>query len=258
MQFDPHSFYDRCNHILADIESGQSLSAIATLSGLLDAIAGEQESMKACRRILSRHPLYRIALSPAMQPAVATLGFARAEAARHSLTTNMIQSLSEQGKMVCLHRHPLRPLCACGGKSDCDYEKNAEPDQTLFFASDRPAVQHYGASDLFLVRDRQRSTGFDQILAPALADGLNEAGLRSACGVLAGRLPRGGRICLSAFSPNHLGQGWQTICLNRRLQCHAEDGFARIAAEIGATLACFRDASGGLVWADFKLAGQSN
>lgn len=215
MQFDPKSFSDRCDHILSDIEAGHGVGAIATLGGLLDAAACEPESAQACRFILCQHPLYEIVRSPPMAQIVAMLGFSRAEAARRQLTSRLVKTLSETGQSVLL----------------VDY-----------------------ATAFDEARNTGSEPGFAHIIAPEIADAYNEAELSRITTALAARLRSGGRLCLSAFAPNHLGLGWQTICLARQLHCHDEASFAQLATEIGATLGCFRDASGGLVWADFKLA----
>jgi len=215
MQFDPKSFSDRCDHILSDIEAGHGVGAIATLGGLLDAAACEPESANACRLILCQHPLYEIVRSPSMAQNVAMLGFSRAETARRQLTNRLIQTLSDTDQSALL--------------VDC---------AVAFDEARNPGCK----------------LGFAHILAPAIADAYDDAELLLITSALAARLRPGGRLCLSAFAPNHLGHGWQTICLARQLHCHDEASFAQLATEIGATHACFRDASGGLVWADFKLA----
>lgn len=143
------------------------------------------------------------------------LGFSRAETARRQLTNRLIHTLSDTDQSAL--------LVDCAIAFDEAREAGCEP-------------------------------GFAHILAPEIADAYNDAELCVITSALAARLRPGGRLCLSAFAPHHLGHGWQTICLSRQVHCHDEASFAQLAAEIGATHACFRDASGGLVWADFRLA----
>lgn len=218
MQFNPQSYSDRFDLILSDIESGCSVAAIATLGGLLDAAATEPEATKACHKLLSSHPLHQVVQSSSMAKAVSMLGFVRAEAAREALTAQLIRSLSDNGKRF-LH------IDSASGLDDAQ----------------------------ILERVESRGNGFDHIVAPSIADTHSDIELLRLVETLGDLLAPNGRLCLSAFAPNHLGLGWQTICLARKLHCHNEASFSRLAKAMGAKLSCFRDASGALVWADFKL-----
>jgi hypothetical protein len=219
MQNDLSPLSKRFDHILADIEIGRANGAVATLAGLLDAfVISAATTADECRNLLLGHPLGSALKAPMLANTIAELGFARAERARVQLARDITDCARAKGLHICL----ITP-----GRKGESYTLS----QSL----------------------RKQESLFDGVIAPAIADDLTDAELLEFTRLAASRLKRGGQLCMSAFAPGHIGQGWQTIWLGRKLHCHDEAAFARFADAICATVNCFRDASGGLIWADFSL-----
>lgn len=249
----PLPIFDR---ILDEIEGGRVSDAVLLLAGIMDAAVATHQT-DIFRQALREHPLDRFLRSQILSHlvvfaqdapppdanateeklfhAINRLGFARAIRARRDLGTVAVERAWQRGKRVCLYNcGELGELQRLHGKEKGNICICPKPDGTCGTC---------GTFDLIIA-----SSTADQCDAQQLADRLS---------LEAEKLRPDGSILLSAFVPEHLGRGWQAFYLSDNPRCHDEADLAVAAQQSGLKISQFRDASGGLIWAEFRADAQT-
>lgn len=241
-------FFDR---VLGECEAGHTGEAVLMLSGMLDTALGSGQRLAALRREFAAHPLSRICATASpvgwnrrLRAAVARLGFARGLESRRELGARTIERAWQAGKQIA--------LIGCGERGELDRLRGQALDNIALEHSDPLLARKLGLS--LPVPGRR----FDLIVATGLADRTAAAALAGQVAMLGEKLAPAGSLFLSAFVPEHLGWGWQAVCLGRDLHCHDEVGLGAAAAAADLAITQFRDSSASLIWAELHKTGAAS
>lgn len=264
-------FYDQ---VLTEIEAGKVHDGINLLVGMLDTVDLQAGSLERAQRELRGHSLCRMLLEdPVVAHADAQphstaerlrmishasagpnasstgrrlfqvtreLTFARALRDRRDSFDLKLSRGWRQGQNICLiDEDSAALLSGLNGADISNITVTALEDMLHAFA---------GAAE--------NHVHFDLILAPDMLDRCDPPGLLTHLRLLRPRLAKHGSIVLAGLTPQHLGAGWRSACLNWHPHCYGERELARLAESAGLSARMYRDETDCVLWAELKAASE--
>ncbi len=263
-------FYDQ---VLTEIAAGKVSDGINLLVGMLDTVNIGPGSLAQAKRELHGHSLARMLLEDpsladaearpnAIMARIASIGrttkgadisstgrrlfevtseltVARALRQRRQSYELKFARASQLGQKIC--------VCVSGGHKAADQLNNADFSKATVIDTD----DHRWTA-------AKSNPRFDLILAPDLFDRNKPSALPHILKSMATCLGKSGSIIIAALSPNHLGSGWRSACLNWDPHCHDEAALASLAAAAGLTARTYRDETDCVVWGELGANTHGN
>jgi hypothetical protein len=265
-------FYDQ---VLTEIEAGKVHDGINLLVGMLDTVDLQAGSLARARSELRGHSLSRMLLEdPVVAHADAQpdhpaerlrmigqkspgadvsstgrrlfevtreLTFARALRDRRDSFDLKLSRGWRDGRSICLIDDDSTDLLS--GLNGANISNI-----TVIDLKDVPHAFAGGA---------EKCSDFDLILAPNLLDQLNQSELVNILGSIRAGLSEHGTVVLAGLTPQHLGAGWRSACLNWNPHCYDERALAQIASNAGLSTRMYRDETDCIIWAELKNASNA-
>lgn len=262
-------FYDQ---VLTEIESGKVHEGINLLVGMLDTVDLQAGSLAQARRELRGHSLCQMLRE---DPVVA---HADAQPDCHAERLRMIgrssagAETSSTGRRLFEVTRELTFARALRERRDsfdlklsrawrqgqniCLIDDNSNALLSGLDGSDESNITVVDLEEVSrtLSCDANNHLPFDLMLAPGLLDRCNPPELQNILELMRATLSNQGSIILAGLTPQHLGAGWRSACLNWNPQCYNELDLARIALDAGLVARMYRDETDCIVWAELRNA----
>lgn len=262
-------FYDQ---VMTEIEAGKVHDGINLLVGMLDTVDLQAGSLERARRELHGHSLSQMLREdPVIAHAVA-LPDCTAERLRMIGQSFANAETSSTGRRLFEVTRELTFARALRERRDSFELKLArswrQGDNIFLIADD--STSYLGALDtsdvsniavarvdemsqiIFCNADSQSK--FDLILATDLLDRFDASALIDCLRLMRTGLAKQGSIILAGLTPQHLGAGWRSACLDCHPFCYDECGLAQIAADAELSARMYRDETNCIVWAELRDA----
>lgn len=260
-------FYDQ---VLNEIEAGKVHNGINLLVGMLDTVDLQAGSLAQARRELRGHSLCQMLREdPVVAQAdtkpdchadrLSIIGQTSASAETSSTGRRLFEVTRELtfARALRERRDSFGLKLSRGwqqGQNICLIAYDSTEYLSALNGSDVSNIAVVGVEDVSrdFVFNADSHPQYDFILAPDLLDRCDPAALLKCLTLLRTSLSDQGSIVLAGLTPQHLGAGWRSVCLNWHPYCYDERGLAQVTKKAGFSARMYRDETNSIVWAELR------
>lgn len=262
-------FYDQ---VMTEIEAGKVHDGINLLVGMLDTVDLQAGSLERARRELHGHSLsqmlredpviaHAVALPDCTAERLKMIGQSLANAETSSTGRRLFEVTRELtfARALRERRDSFELKLARSWRQGDNIFLIADDSTSYLSALSGADVASIGVADvdeisLGLFSSSENQSKYDLILAPELLDRCDGPALLDCLRQMRPGLAKQGSIVLAGLTPQHLGAGWRSACLDWHPFCYDECGLAQIAADAELSARMYRDETNCIVWAEFRDA----
>lgn len=262
-------FYDQ---VLTEIEAGKVHDGINLLVGMLDTVDLQGGSLARARRELRGHGLCQMLHEDPVVAHADAQPDCHSERLRMIGTTSTSADVSSTGRRLfevtreLTFARALRERRASfelklsrswqQGQNSCLIADDSIAYLGTLESKDLSNIALAGVEDLSraCLCNADRQPQYDLILAPDLLDRCDPPALLGCLTLMRDSLSKQGSIILAGLTPQHLGAGWRSACLNWHPYCYDEHGLARVASKAKLSVRMYRDETDCIIWAELRKA----